>query len=74
MTPQDLARAFAILEEGRASHVKWFEHLKYHEDHPEFVCDSCAGRPEMKDWDAAHEKLWIDNYDHVIKVLKELAA
>lgn len=72
--PPHIARAFAILEEGRASHVQWYEHLKYHETYPEFVCDACKGRSEYNGWGSAREEQWIDNYDHVIKVLKGLVV
>lgn len=73
MTP-DIERAFAILAEGRASHVQWFEHLKWHEDNPGIVCEPCKGRSELNGWGSAREQQWIDNYDHVVKVLKELIA
>lgn len=58
-----VARAIAIVEDSRRTHVEWLAHLG---EHPGCPDAEIAG-------DENHHREAVANYDHVLIVLKERA-
>ena len=56
--------AVEIIEQAKASHVRWIKWLQKHPD---------GGEPEQPietAGDTAHHKLWVANYDIVLEALR----
>jgi hypothetical protein len=61
------ADAFRFAYEGRASHVKWAEHLEAHADGG---CDECTQEVVETAGDVAHQREWVQKYDRIIEALQ----
>lgn len=67
MTRDDVARAIAMIEESRSTHVDWI-------DHPE-DCDACrAATAQQLVGDPEHHRRCVEKYDHVLAVLRSVLA
>lgn len=74
----DVEKALAILDEGRASHVKWRDHLRWHEQVTPTPCPQCEGTKTVEAiragrWSSSHEQTWVEHYDLLIRVTRDLA-
>ena len=75
----NVTKALEYLYEARESHVLWRDHLRWHEDNPDLVCEHCASTKTGEAfangrWDSAQEQMWIDRYDNIISVVLDLSV